>query len=117
MDFSLSPEAEAHRQRIRSIIAETVTPQMIAECHRSGTFDIPAVNRALAEAGVIEHAVPGLGRSDDPIELWVLFNELEKAGVAHDALAIGLMIAGVIVHVGTEEQKARILPSIIEGRS
>ena len=117
MDFSLPPEAEALRQRVRAIIAEHGTPEAIAACHRTGTFDIPAVNRALAEAGLIEHAVPGLGRGDDPIEMWVLFNEFEKAQVPHDALAISLMIAGVLVRVGTEEQKSRILPRILEGRS
>jgi alkylation response protein AidB-like acyl-CoA dehydrogenase len=105
------------RDEVRAIIAEHGTPERVAECHRTGTFHIPEVNRALAERGIIERAVPGLGKSDDPVEMWVLFNEFEKAGVPSDALSISLMIAGVIVRVGTEEQKARILPSIIEGRS
>jgi alkylation response protein AidB-like acyl-CoA dehydrogenase len=117
MDFSLSPQAEALRQEVRRIIAATVTPEMRAECHRTGTFDMPVVVRALADAGIIERAVPGLGRTDDPIELWVLFNEMEKAGVPFDSMSVALMIAGVIAHVGTDEQKERILPSILEGRS
>jgi alkylation response protein AidB-like acyl-CoA dehydrogenase len=37
--------------------------------------------------------------------------------VPFDALAVSVMIAGVVNRVGTEEQKARIIPSVIEGRS
>jgi alkylation response protein AidB-like acyl-CoA dehydrogenase len=117
MEFSLPPAVVHLRDEVRGLLAEHGTPERIAECHRSGTFHIPEVNNALAERGILERAVPGMGKSDDPLEMWVLFNEFEKAGVPSDALSISMMIAGVIVRVGTEEQKARILPSIIEGRS
>jgi len=116
MDFSLSSAAEEHRQLIRKVITETFTSEMLARQHASGTFDCPEVNRALAEHGLLERAVPGLGKGD-PIDLWVFFNELEKAGVPVDGLATSLMVAGVVAHVGTEEQKKQILPSVIEGRS
>ncbi|MCU1484432.1 MAG: hypothetical protein JWN67_1178 [Actinomycetia bacterium] len=116
MDFSLPPEVEAYRQQIREIVARTVTPERIERCHTSGTFDIPELNAALAAEGLVERAVPGMG-TGDPIELWVLFNELEKAQVPFDALAVSVMIAGVVNRVGTDEQKARIIPSIIEARS
>ena len=44
----------------------------------------------------IERAVPGLGKGD-PIELWVLFNELEKAGApVRRAWPVAVMIAGVV---------------------
>ena len=116
MDFTLSNDVVEFRAAIRSIIAETVTPEVVDEMHRSGTFDLPALNLALGAAGYIERAVPGLGKGD-PVELWVLFNELEKAGAPFDGLAINIMIAGVVVAVGTDEQKARILPSIISGEA
>ena len=116
MDFSLPPEVEEYRQQVRRIVAATVTPESIHACHESGTFDIPVLNAALAAEGLVERAVPGLG-SGDPIELWVLFNELEKAQVPFDALAVSVMIAGVVNRVGTDEQKARVIPSIIEARS
>ena len=32
----------------------------------------------------------------DPIELWVLFNELEKAGAPYDGISTSIMIAGVV---------------------
>lgn len=116
MDFSLSPEVEDYRRTVRKIVEETVTPADIDAMHVSGTFDIPALNRALAEHGFLERATPGLGKGD-PVELWVLFNELEKAGAPIDGLAIALMIAGVVQAVGTDEQKARIIPTITSGEA
>jgi alkylation response protein AidB-like acyl-CoA dehydrogenase len=116
MDFSLSPEATAFRQVVRDVIAETVTPAATDAMHTSGTFDMPELNRAFAARGLLERAVPGLGKGD-PIELWILFNELEKAGAPYDGLAINLMIAGVVNAVGTDEQKQRIIPSIVAGEA
>ena len=115
MDFALPPEVLARREEIRRIIDEVVTQDEIDRQHSTGTFDSPALRHALAEAGIVERAVPGLGKGD-PIELWMLFNELEKAGAPHDGISVALMIAAVVNHVGTEEQKARILPGIIAGR-
>ena len=51
---------------------------------------------ALARGGYLERAVPGLGKGD-PIELWLLFNELEKAGAPYDGISITMMIAGVVI--------------------
>jgi alkylation response protein AidB-like acyl-CoA dehydrogenase len=116
MDFSLSPEVLAYREQVRRIVADTVTPEVIDRMHTTGTFDAPELNRALGREGFLERAVPGLGKGD-PIELWVLFNTLEKAGAPYDGLAVALMIAGVVNAVGTDEQKARILPSILSGEA
>ena len=73
---------------MRRIIAETVTPEVIDRMHTTGTFASPELNRALGGAGFLERAVPGLGKGD-PIELWVLFHELEKAGAPYDGLGHG----------------------------
>ncbi|MCU0310087.1 MAG: acyl-CoA dehydrogenase family protein [Acidimicrobiales bacterium] len=116
MDFSLPPEVEDYRRTIRKIVAESFTAADVDRMHATGTFDAPRLNLALAERGFLERAVPGLGKGD-PIELWVLFNELEKASAPIDGLAVALMIAGVVNAVGTDEQKARIIPSIVSGEA
>ena len=116
MDFELGPDVIAYRDRIRRIIAAHHTPESIRRQHESGTFNNPALNRALAAEGLIERAVPGLG-AGDPIELWVLFNELEKAGAPLDALAVAVMISGVIQHVGSEAQKAAVIPAVTSGEA
>jgi 3-oxocholest-4-en-26-oyl-CoA dehydrogenase alpha subunit len=116
VDFSLPPHVEDYRDEIRRIAAEVVTPEIVDRQHRTGTFNSPELNKALAERGFIERAVPGLGKGD-PVELFVLFNELEKAGTPYDGISVAVMIAGVINHVGTDWQKEHVLPSILSGEA
>ncbi len=116
MDFELGPDVRAYRERVRAIVAAHHTPDAVRIQHQSGTFNNPALNRALAAEGLVERAVPGLG-AGDPIELWVLFNEIEKAGAPVDALAVAVMIAGVVQHVGNEHQKAEVIPAVTSGEA
>ncbi len=116
MDFAHSEGATAYRDRVRAIVEATVTPEIVDRMHTSGTFFSRELYSALAADGLIKGAIPGLG-AGDPVELWLLFSELEKAGAPYDGISLALMVAGVVATVGTDEQKARILPSIIEGRS
>jgi alkylation response protein AidB-like acyl-CoA dehydrogenase len=116
MDFALPPHVELYRQRLKRLIAEHVTPEVTERQHRTGTFNSYELNRALAREGYLERAVPGLGKGD-PVELWVLFNELEKAGAPFDSLSNVIMIAGVVAHVGTDWQKENVLPSMLTGEA
>ena len=116
MDFSLSAEVEQYRATVRRVIAETVTEEIIDRQHRTGTFNSYELNRALAKAGLLERAVPGLGKGD-PIELWMLFHELEKSQAPYDAISVSLMVAGVLNNVGTQWQKERVIPSILSGEA
>ncbi len=116
MDFDLGPDVRAYRDRIREIVAEHHTPDAVRRQHATGTFDNRALDRALAAEGLIERAVPGLG-AGNPIELWVLFNEIEKAGAPIDALGVAVMIAGVVNYVGTERQKAEVIPAVTSGEA
>ena len=116
MDFSLSPEVIEFRDEIRSIVREFVTPEIADRMHTTGVFDAPELNLELGRRGILERACPGLGKGD-PIEMYVMFNELEKAGAPYDGLAVALMIAAVVNKLGTDEQKERIIPSIISGEA
>jgi 3-oxocholest-4-en-26-oyl-CoA dehydrogenase alpha subunit len=114
VDFSLEPGAAQFRESVRSIIREHLTAEVIETQHRTGTFNSFPLNKALADAGLLARAVPGFSTSD-PIELWILFNELEKAGAPADGLGISLLLAGVINRAGTQWQKDQILPSLLAG--
>lgn len=116
MDFALPPEAEALRAELREVVRAVVTPEVTDRQHRTGTFNSPELNRELARRGLLERAVPGLGKGD-PVELWLLFHELEKAGAPVDGLGITLMVAGVVQHVGTEAQKRAVLPALLSGEA
>ncbi|GMU78549.1 MAG: acyl-CoA dehydrogenase [Acidimicrobiia bacterium] len=116
MDFALSPEMEAYRDEIRAIVREVVTSEVTDRQHRTGTFNSYELNRALAARGYLERAVPGLGKGD-PVELWMLFNELEKAGAPVDGLSMALMVAGVVAHVGNDFHRSVVLPQLLTGET
>ena len=116
MDFELPPHVIEFRDAVKRIIRDVVTPEMIAEMHRSGTFTNHTLNRALAKEGMLERAVPGMGMGD-PLELWVLFNELEKAGAPYDGISTSIMVAGVVQQVGTDAQKQAMIPTVTSGEA
>ena len=114
MNFELSDDALALRDRVRQMIAETVTPEVVEAQHESGTFSAPALGAALGDAGLLRRALPGSG--GDPIELWMIFNELEKAGAPYDDLAISLLVAAVVDKMGTPHQREVVVPQLTSGR-
>ncbi len=115
MDFSLAPDQADTRRRIKALIAEVVTPAVITEMHDTGTFDDPTLDQALADGGWLAAAIPGLSR--DPIDLYLLFNELEKAGAPYDGVATTAMVAATISHAGSDFLKSTVLPDVVEGRA
>ena len=115
MDFSLSPGAVDFRAAVKAFIAEHLTTEVVDQMHATGTFNDKAFNAALADAGLLAGAVPGYG-DRDPIELYILFNELEKAGAPYDGLAVTMLVAGVVNAVGTDFHRSRVLGKLLTGR-
>ena len=115
MDFSLSPGAIDFRAAVKAFIAEHLTTEVVDQMHATGTFNDKAFNAALADAGLLAGAVPGYG-DRDPIELYILFNELEKAGAPYDGLAVTMLVAGVVNAVGTDFHRNRVLQKLLTGR-
>ena len=64
-------KGDKHTSRTLQEVVSGNRSEIIDRQHRTGTFNSPELNRALAEKGLIERAVPGLGKGD-PIELFVL---------------------------------------------
>ena len=115
MDFSLSPRAAEFRTEVMAFLASHLTDEIIDTMHRTGPFNNKPFNAALADAGLLAGAVPGYG-DRDPIELYVLFNELEKAGAPYDGLAVTMLVAGVINAVGTDFHREQVLDRLLTGR-
>ena len=115
MDFSLSPRAVEFRTEVMAFLDSHLTGEVIDTMHRTGTFNDKHFNAALADAGLLAGAVPGYG-DRDPIELYVLFNELEKAGAPYDGLAVTMLVAGVINAVGTDFHREQVLDRLLTGR-
>ena len=115
MDFSLSPGAVEFRAEVKAFIADHLTTEVVDQMHATGTFNDKAFNAALADAGLLAGAVPGYG-DRDPIELYILFNELEKAGAPYDGLAVTMLVAGVVNALGTDFHRNRVLQKLLTGR-
>ena len=115
MDFSLSPGAVEFRAEVKAFIVDHLTTEVVDQMHATGTFNDKTFNAALADAGLLAGAVPGYG-DRDPIELYILFNELEKAGAPYDGLAVTMLVAGVVNAVGTDFHRSRVLGKLLTGR-
>jgi alkylation response protein AidB-like acyl-CoA dehydrogenase len=117
IDFSPPEHADTFRAEVREVLAEYVTPDVVARVHETGTVHDPALHRALAARGWIGASWPvedgGQGR--DPWEMRVFTEECARVDAPTDALSIVTMIGNTIRVVGTTEQKARVLPPILRG--
>ncbi len=119
MDFDLSPEQVQIREAALKICAD-FTPEYWLQKDRDGTFP-EEFYRAAANAGWLGIAMPeefggsGLGIT----EAAVLMQAVAESGACMSgASAIHMNIFGLnpVVVFGTQEQKARMLPPLIQGR-
>jgi len=117
IDFSPPEHADAFRAEVREVLAEFVTPEVVARVHDTGTVHDPDLHRALAARGWIGASWPAEdgGQGRDPWEMRVFTEECARVDAPTDALSIVTMIGNTIRVVGTPEQKARVLPPILRG--
>ena len=120
MDFDFSPEDEVFRGEVRAFIAEHYTDDMRSRAAKSTTGylakdDHVQWQKALHAKGWIapnwpkEHG----GAEWPPSRKYIFETEIQRAG-APRPVSFGLkMVAPVIMHYGTEEQKKRFLPEIL----
>jgi alkylation response protein AidB-like acyl-CoA dehydrogenase len=101
VDFELPSEDDARRTAIRRWLEEHPSPW----------------GGELAAAGyVAPHWPAPWGLDADPLHQLIIDDELRRAGVRRPMNPIGIGWAGpTILHAGTEEQRARYLPGILDG--
>ena len=121
MDIQYTAEELAFRDEVRGFIAENHTPEIKAKTAKSMTGYIDkdehvAWQKALYKKGWIapnwpvEHGGPGWNAT----QKYIYETEMLRAGTLRP-LAFGLkMVAPVIMEFGTEEQKAKYLPDILQ---
>jgi len=122
MQLALTPRQEAFVEEVRAFFREDYPQDVIAKA-RSGTFldrdDQVRSQQALRARGWLGSGWPqGSGGPDwGPVERYLFSQELERAG-APDLIPMALVYIGpIIATFGTDEQKGRWLPDILESRS
>jgi alkylation response protein AidB-like acyl-CoA dehydrogenase len=117
MDFSLGERSDAFRAEARQFLDEVFTDEMREEMHRTGVRHNWDFHRALIERGWLAPGWPvefgGQGR--DPMEMLAFAEEFQRAGAPTYGVGTTLMVANIIRHVGSEEQKRSILPRALGG--
>jgi alkylation response protein AidB-like acyl-CoA dehydrogenase len=117
MDFRLGEKSEAVRREAQDFLAEAFTPEVRRTMEETGVHHSWDFHRKLVARGWLAPGWPkefgGQGR--DPLEILAFAEELQRAGAPTYGVGTTLMIAGVIRHIGTEEQKQLILPPALRG--
>ena len=117
MDFRLGEKSEAVRREAQAFLAEAFTPEIRATMEETGVHHSWDFHRELVARGWLAPGWPkefgGQGR--DPLEILAFAEELQRAGAPTYGVGTTLMIAGVIRHIGTEEQKRLIIPPALRG--
>jgi alkylation response protein AidB-like acyl-CoA dehydrogenase len=117
MDFRLGEESDAFRVEARAFLAEALTDEVKEMMETTGIHHNWDFHRKLVARGWLAPGWPvefgGQGR--DPLEVLALTEEFQQAAAPTYGVGTTLMIAGVIRHLGTEEQKRLILPRALGG--
>jgi len=121
MDLSFSPQDEAFREEVRGFIDEHFTADLREKMARTKHSYIDKDShikwqKSLATKGWLapnwpeEYGGPGFS----PTQKYIFNVEMSRAGVPHTIPFGPTMVAPVIMKFGTEEQKKRFLPDILE---
>jgi alkylation response protein AidB-like acyl-CoA dehydrogenase len=117
MDFEMGENSDAFRAEAVAFLEEALTPEVLEEMERTGVHHNWDFHRKVVDKGWLAPGWPvefgGQGR--DPLEVLALTEEFQRAGAPTYGVGTTLMIANVIRHLGTDEQKELILPKALGG--
>ena len=121
MELTFSPEEQAFRQEVRTWIKGAMPPE-IANKAKAGSFhthdEVMQWHKVLYEKGWVAPHWPkeAGGTGWDAAKRFIFTQEHELAG-APTLSAFGLSMVGpLLLRYGTDEQKARFLPKILNGQ-
>ena len=117
MDFRLSADEQAFRQRVREFAARTLAPAAEQVDHASSLA--PGTAEALAAEGLLALSIPREfgGQAGSALEYAIVMEEIGAACAATAVLVTvhNSLVADPIHHWGTRAQQARYLPRMATG--
>jgi alkylation response protein AidB-like acyl-CoA dehydrogenase len=117
MDFRLGEKSDAFRAEARAFLDEAFTPEVHALMEETGVHHNWDFHRKLVERGWLAPGWPAElgGQGRDPLEVLAFAEEFQRAGAPTYGVGTTLMVASIIRHMGTEEQKQLIIPRALAG--
>ncbi|MFD3747769.1 acyl-CoA dehydrogenase family protein [Nocardia sp. NPDC058633] len=117
MDFTFTPEQTLLRDTVRSVLTRHYTPERRAEVIADDPGWDPKVWAAFAEIGVLglTVSVDDGGIGGGPIETMLALEELGRTLAPEPVFDCALLPALVIGRAGTPDQRAHLLPGIVDG--
>jgi len=117
MDFRLGERSDALRAEVRAFLDEFMTPERDERLYRTGVFWDEDFTAALRERGWLAPSWPEEwgGQARDPLEMVAIGEEYGRVEAPTYAIGTTMMVARLILAVGTEEQKREILPRALRG--
>ena len=114
--FRLGESVEAFRQEARNFLDEALTDEVKDQIHRTGVHHSWDFHHMLVERRVGPRLAGGVrGPRPRSSGMLAFAEEFHRAGAPTYAAGTTLMVAGIINHIGTEEQKRLILPQALGG--
>jgi alkylation response protein AidB-like acyl-CoA dehydrogenase len=117
MDFRLGDASESLRREMRAFLDEHLADDLEERVYRNGVNHDEAFTAAMVADGWVAPAWPVEegGRGLDPLEHLAVSEELSLADAPVYGTGTTVMVANVIRAVGTEQQKAEIVPRALAG--
>jgi alkylation response protein AidB-like acyl-CoA dehydrogenase len=113
VDFTLTTQQESFRAHVQSTLQSVDRTEIRKSLLQTGIAHNAELNKALADAGLFQRAVPGAKR--DPVLVHLLFSEMEKAGMPYEGIAVNLLVAGVLGATGSDMQRQRVAAPLLSG--
>lgn len=114
--FQFTEDQNSIREMVRDFAENEIRP-LADEIDKTGRFPSETI-AALAEMGIMGLNIPERygGAGLDEISKVLAISEVSRCCASTaEILAVHLLVNDIILHKGTEEQKARILPLAVEG--
>ncbi len=118
MDFGFTKEQEMLRKEVRNFCKKELTPEYVRWIDENCDFVPEELWKKIAEIGFFAAQIPEAygGEGLGTIESMIIAEEIATASVA---VALGMGATGlgsaVVLHLGTQQQKAAYLPKLAKG--
>jgi alkylation response protein AidB-like acyl-CoA dehydrogenase len=119
MYLDYTPEQQALKARLRSYFAELMTPELdaeVAELESGGPLFQATLERIGKDGWLgIGWSKEYGGQARPAIEQFIFFDEVQRAGFPIPLLTLNT-VGPTLMQYGTDEQRARYLPAILQGK-